>query len=74
MNLKELQDFIFDFRRVSLAEMKLYLQIDGNTLRPMLDRLIQKGKVQRSPETEECQTCHKCQPDELEFYEWIDSV
>ena len=74
MNLKELQDFICDFRRVSLAEMKLFLQIDGDTLSPMLDSLIKQGMVQKSPPTEDCETCQKCDPEEIDFYEWIESV
>lgn len=74
MNLKELQDFVFDFQRVSLAEMKLYLQIDADTLRPMLDRLIKRGKVQKSLMTEKCQSCQKCESDELEFYEWSETI
>ena len=73
MSLKELQDFVFDFQRVSIAEMKLYLQIDGNTLKPMLNQLIQQGIVQKSPTAEECQTCQKCESEEIEFYEWINS-
>ncbi len=73
MKIQELQDFICDFRRVSLAEMKICFQTNGDKLRPMLDRLIQKGIVQKSPLDEKCQTCQKCESDELEFYEWIES-
>lgn len=71
MKLQELQEFVFDFGRVSLAEMKLYLQIDRETLNPMLDSLIKQGLVQKSPTTEECKTCQKCESDEIEFYEWV---
>jgi hypothetical protein len=74
MNLKELQDFVCDFRRVSLAEMKLYLQIDGETLMPMLNGLISQGIVQKSTMTPECQTCRKCDAEEIEFYEWVEST
>ncbi|BAU63025.1 hypothetical protein STA3757_03800 [Stanieria sp. NIES-3757] len=74
MSLKELQDFVFNFQRVSLAEMKLVFQIDGDKLRAMLDRLIKKGKVQKSPMTEKCQSCQKCESDELEFYEWSENI
>ncbi|MDJ0570517.1 MAG: FeoC-like transcriptional regulator [Pleurocapsa sp. MO_192.B19] len=70
MKLQELQEFVFDFGPVSLAEMKLYLQVDRDTLNPLLDSLIKKGVVQKSLPTEECKTCQKCEPDEIEFYEW----
>lgn len=74
MNVQELQNFVSDFRRVSLAEMKLYLQIDDRTLKPMLDGLIEQGIVQKSPMTEDCKSCQKCDPDEINFYEWIDKI
>lgn len=74
MNLKELQDFIADFQRVSFAEMQLYLQIDAETLKPMLNMLLQNGTVQKSPTDEKCLTCQKCESEELEFYEWVQSV
>jgi FeoC like transcriptional regulator len=74
MNLKELQDFVCDFRRVSLAEMKLYLQIDGETLMPVLNGLITQGIVQKSTMTAECKTCQKCDAEEIEFYEWVEST
>ncbi|MEM8721449.1 MAG: FeoC-like transcriptional regulator [Cyanobacteria bacterium P01_G01_bin.39] len=74
MNIKELKDFVFDFGRVSLAEMKLYLQIDRETLNPMLDSLVQQGIVKKSYTAKECQTCQKCDPEEIEFYEWSESA
>ncbi|MEM7590668.1 MAG: FeoC-like transcriptional regulator [Cyanobacteria bacterium P01_A01_bin.83] len=74
MNIKELKDFVFDFGRVSLAEMKLYLQIDRQTLNPMLDSLVQQGIVKKSYTAKECQTCQKCNREEIEFYEWAGSV
>ena len=74
MNITELKKFVFDFRRVSLAEMKLFLGIDRDTLNPMLERLIQQGIVQKSYIEEECTTCQKCDPEEVEFYEWIEKL
>lgn len=68
MSLKELQNFVLDYRRVSLAEMKIYFGMDGDALRLMLDRLIQQGGVQKLPIDEKCQSCQSCDPDELEFY------
>ena len=73
MNITELKKFVFDFRRVSLAEMKLYLGIDRDTLDPMLHSLVEGGTVKRSYTAEECTTCQKCDPEEIEFYEWIES-
>ena len=74
MNIEELKDFVFDFGRVSLAEMKLYLQIDRKTLNPMLYSLIQQGIVKKSYTAKECETCQKCDEEEIEFYEWVKGV
>lgn len=71
MDLTELKDFVCDFGRVSLAEMKLYLQIDRETLNPMLDGLVQQGIVKKSYTAQECEICQKCDPEEVEFYEWV---
>ncbi len=72
MNLQELQEFVRDFERVSIAEMKLYLQIDRQSLNLLLERLIQQGIVQKSATAEECKTCQKqCDNEEIEFYEWV---
>ena len=73
VNLQELQEFIRNFQRVSIAEMKLYLQIDRQTLNPLLEGLMQKGIVKRSYTSEDCTTCQKCDTEEIEFYEWISS-
>ncbi|MGD1917851.1 MAG: FeoC-like transcriptional regulator [Pleurocapsa sp.] len=74
MNVQELQNFVSNFRRVSLAEMKLYLQIDDHTLQPMLDKLIEQRIIRESPMTEDCKSCQKCDADEINFYERIDNI
>lgn len=74
MNITELKKFVSDFRRVSLAEMKLYLEIDRDTLNPILDLLVQQGIVQKSYIDEKCNTCQKCDPEEIEFYEWVEQL
>lgn len=72
MILQELQDFVLDYHRVSLAEMELHFHIDGDALRQMLNRLIQKGRVRKVPIPEQCHGCTFCNPDTIEFYEWVD--
>lgn len=72
MILKELQNFVLDYHRVSLAEMELHFHMDGNALRQMLNTLVQKGRVRKLPIPEHCHGCTFCNPDTIEFYEWID--
>lgn len=72
MILKELQEFVLDYHRVSLAEMELHFHMDGNALRQMLNKLIKKGRVLKVPTPDKCHGCTSCDPDTMEFYEWID--
>ncbi len=72
MILKELQDFVLDYHRVSLAEMELHFHMDGDALRQMLSKLIKKGRVRKLPVPDKCHGCTFCQPDTIEFYEWVD--
>jgi copper chaperone CopZ len=72
MILKELQNYLLNNHCVSLAEMKQHFGIDGDALRPMLDKLIKKGRVKKLPTAEKCHSCTSCDLDTLEFYEWVD--
>ncbi|MDJ0742125.1 MAG: FeoC-like transcriptional regulator [Xenococcaceae cyanobacterium MO_167.B27] len=72
MILKELQDFVLDYHRVSLAEMELHFHMDGDALRQMLLKLIKKGRVRKLPIPDKCHGCTFCNPDTIEFYEWVD--
>ena len=72
MILKELQDFVLDYHRVSLAEMELHFHMDGDALRQMLSKLIKKGRVRQLPIPDKCHGCTFCNPDTTEFYEWVE--
>ena len=72
MILKELQDFVLDYHRVSLAEMELHFHMDGDALRQMLSKLIKKGRVRQLPIPDKCHGCTFCNPDTIEFYEWVE--
>ena len=72
MILKELQDFVLDYHRVSLADMELHFHVDGDALRQMLSKLIQKGRVRKVLTPEKCHGCTFCNPKMVEFYEWVD--
>lgn len=72
MILRELQEFILNNHRVSLAEMELHFQMNGDALRQMLNKLIKKGRVHKLPNTQKCHDCTSCNTDTMEFYEWVD--
>jgi putative ferrous iron transport protein C len=71
MILTEIQDFIGNYRQVSLAEMKLHFHMDEGTLRPMLKKLVKKGRIRQLPIPEKCDGCICCHSDAIELYEWV---
>jgi putative ferrous iron transport protein C len=71
MILSELQAFLAQHKRASLADLELHFHMDGDALRGMLNRLIRKGRVQKMAEGKKCGGCHSCDANSLEFYEWI---
>ncbi|MEM9805764.1 MAG: FeoC-like transcriptional regulator [Cyanobacteria bacterium P01_D01_bin.56] len=73
MILSELQDYITEQRKVSLAQMELKFSVDATALRGMLNYLIQKGRIQKLPMPARCHGCIICSPESLEFYECVSS-
>ena len=72
MILSELQQYISQRQRVSLADLKLHFQMESDPLRDMLNRLIRKGRVRRE-DGKKCGGCHSCGAETIEFYEWVKS-
>lgn len=68
--LRDLQGYLRDRQRASLDDLARQFRSDPDALRGMLDRLIRKGRVRKLP-LKACGGCHSCQPETLEFYEWV---
>ncbi len=68
--LRDLQGYLRDRQRASLAELAQDLHTDPEALRGMLAHLIRKGRVRPLP-VQACGGCHSCQSETLEFYEWV---
>jgi putative ferrous iron transport protein C len=73
MILSELQQFISQHKKASLADLKLHFRMDDDALRSMLNRLIRKGRVKKMEEGKKCGGCHSCADDAIEFYQWVNS-
>ncbi len=56
MILSELQQFISQNKRASIADLKIHFRMDGDALRGMLNRLIRKDS---------------CGDDATEIYVWV---
>lgn len=73
MILSEIQQFISQNKRASLADLKLHFRMDGEALRGMLNRLIRKGRISKMPEAKKCGGCHSCSEDATEIYVWVNA-
>jgi putative ferrous iron transport protein C len=71
--LCELKRYLNERPLVSLADIALHLEVDPDVARAMLQRWIQKGRVQRLDGSEGCAGCDLCQPGGREFYRWVGS-
>ncbi|MGD1855220.1 MAG: FeoC-like transcriptional regulator [Leptolyngbyaceae cyanobacterium] len=71
MILKDLQDYISEQHKVSLAQIEVKFGIEAAALRGMLSQLIYKKRVQKSPLPHRCHGCLICSQESLEFYEWL---
>jgi DNA-binding IclR family transcriptional regulator len=71
MILSRLNDYLRLHRRASLADMALGLDTSPAALAGMLAVLERKGRVRRLPAGTACSGCSKCDPNAVEFYEWV---
>lgn len=69
MILQEIQDYIENHGRVSLAQMELKFGVDSTALRGMLSYLSRRGRIRSLPIPPRCHGCLVCARESLEFYE-----
>ncbi|HIF53728.1 MAG: FeoC-like transcriptional regulator [Methylococcales bacterium] len=71
MILSDLRDYLKAKKTVTLNELVIHFEMDGDALRGMLVKWIKKGKVRQLAVGSDCgTTCTKCDPTLTEFYEW----
>lgn len=71
MILTDIQAYLAKYREASLAELSGHFHTPAPALAPMLDRLVQKGRIRRM-EGKKCGGCSSCPPESIEFYQWVD--
>ncbi|BCX82433.1 putative ferrous iron transport protein C [Methylomarinovum caldicuralii] len=68
----ELRSLLRRQRQIPLKELAEALGSDPETVRPMLERLIRRGEVERLPSATPCPGgCTLCPPQTVEIYLWI---
>lgn len=70
--LMELKAYLTGRPCASLSQIAQHLAVDPEAVRPMLDRWIEKGRVQRTAGAR-CHGCASCGTADVEFYAWIDT-
>jgi len=71
MILSQLRDYLKTNRRAALADMAIRFDTAPEALRPMLERLMAKGLVERLPQGTACGGgCCKCDIATVEIYSW----
>jgi putative ferrous iron transport protein C len=71
MILTEIQEFIGKSPQVSLTDLKIHFRMDEGTLRPMLKKLVQKGRIRYLSIPKRCDCCTSCHSDAIELYEKV---
>jgi len=73
MDLIQLKQYLQARRIVPLQDVAFHFKVDVETVRPLLDVWIGKGRVRRNAGTAgACQGCCKCDPATIEIYEWLE--
>ena len=72
MDLIAVKQYVKTNRQVSIRDLALHFKRDADTVRPLLDVWVGKGKMRRVM-AEPCgKGCCSCDPETLELYEWRD--
>lgn len=75
MILSRVNDYLRERRRASLMDMAHGLDASPDALREMLAILERKGRVRRLPSGTACGGgCCKCNPADIELYEWNETA
>ncbi|OOZ40356.1 FeoC-like transcriptional regulator [Solemya elarraichensis gill symbiont] len=71
MILSEVREYVKERGRVTLADIVLHFDSDPESVRPMLEIWIKKGKIRKEMLTSACgSSCNACDTATTEIYTW----
>ncbi|MEZ5839214.1 MAG: FeoC-like transcriptional regulator [Hyphomicrobiales bacterium] len=70
MLVRDLNTYLAERGRASMADLIARFGASPDALRGMLGLLIAKGRVVREDSQTKCTGCTKCSTDSLEIYRW----
>jgi DeoR/GlpR family transcriptional regulator of sugar metabolism len=73
MDLIQLKHYLRERKIVPLQDVALHFKAEIETVRPLLETWMKKGKLQKqNGSLGACKGCCKCDPATIELYEWIE--
>lgn len=73
MDLIQIKQYLKERKFAPLQDIAIHFRADVDTVQPMLDIWVRKGKAKKHTGSLGCQKgCCKCDPATIETYEWID--
>jgi hypothetical protein len=74
MILTDVRDYLKQHGQAPLRDMALVFGMEQDTLRPLIEQWIAKGKVTKLPQGTACGGgCSSCAPQDIEIYQWVNS-
>ncbi|HIK24895.1 MAG: FeoC-like transcriptional regulator [Thermosynechococcus sp. Uc] len=67
--LLQLQEYIKNRQIVSLRELATHFRAPPAAIKPILEQLIRKGRVQKVAPSN-CSGCNQCGSETFELYQW----
>lgn len=76
MIMSQLSQYLQTRHCASIADMAISLQATPEALKPMLHKLMVKGRVRALPTGSSCghSGCCQCHPQDQQLYEWIGNM
>ena len=73
MILTDVRDYLKSRGQAPLRDMALTFGMDPETLRPLIEQWVNKGKVIKLPQGTACGGgCSSCAPQAIEIYQWVE--
>jgi hypothetical protein len=68
----QIKQYLIDRKIATLQDIAIHFRKETDTITPMLDIWVRKGKVKKNAGDPGCGIgCCKCDPATLETYEWL---
>ena len=71
MDLLTVKKYLENRKTVPLPDAALHFRVAPETIRPLFEIWVQKGKAKKLTGTAPCKGCCKCDPATLESYQWL---